>query len=49
MRYFKTFEDLTKKVDEKLAYFAKLPDAILGLMGKYLPSLGQEKLPERAR
>lgn len=48
MRYFKTFEDLTKKVDEKLAYFAKLPEAILGLMGKYLPAIGQEKLPEAA-
>lgn len=48
MRYFKTFEDLTKKVDEKLAYFADLPKTILGLMGKYLPSLGQERLPQPA-
>jgi transposase len=40
LRYFETFADLTQKVDEKLAYFATLPKAILGLMGKYLPSLG---------
>lgn len=40
LRYFPAFEDLTKKVDEKLAYFANLPESILGLMGKYLPSLG---------
>jgi len=46
MRYFKTFEDLTKKVDEKLACFANLPKAILGLMGKYLPTLGNVELPE---
>jgi hypothetical protein len=37
-----TFEDLTQKVDEKLAYFANLPQSILGLMGKYLPSLGAQ-------
>jgi len=42
LRYFPTFEDLTKKVDQKLAYFANLPQAILALMGKYLPSLGTE-------
>jgi len=48
MRYFKTFEDLTKKVDEKLACFANLPKAILGLMGKYLPTLGKVELPEIA-
>ncbi len=42
MRYFETFEDLTKKVDEKLAGFANLPKSILGLMGKYLPSLGAQ-------
>lgn len=42
LRYFETFEDLTKKVDEKLAYFAQLPESILGLMGKYLPSLGMQ-------
>ena len=40
LRYFPVFGDLTKKVDEKLAYFAKTPKSILGLMGKYLPSLG---------
>jgi transposase len=42
LRYFPAFEDLTKKVDEKLAYFAKTPSSILALMGKYLPSLGKE-------
>jgi transposase len=42
LRYFPTFEDLTKKVDEKLAYFANMPQSILALMGKYLPSLGTE-------
>jgi len=42
MRYFETFDDLTKKVDEKLTYFANLPMSILGLMGKYLPSLGTQ-------
>ena len=39
MRYFATFPDLTKKVDEKLAYFADTPQSILGLMGKYCSSL----------
>jgi transposase len=43
MRYFETFEALTQKVDEKLAYFANLPVSILALMGKYLPSLGMEQ------
>jgi len=42
LRYFPTFEDLTQKVDAKLAYFANLPQSILALMGKYLPSLGTE-------
>src|SRR3972149_1634981 len=42
MRYFKTFDDLTKKVDQKLAYFANLPESILGLMGKYCSSLGTD-------
>jgi transposase len=42
LRYFPVFGDLTKKVDEKLAYFAKTPKSILALMGKYLPSLGTE-------
>lgn len=35
LRYFPTFEDLTEKVDEKLHYFAGLPDSILALMGRY--------------
>jgi len=42
LRYFETFADLTKKVDEKLAYFANLPQSILGLMGKYCVSLGTD-------
>jgi transposase len=42
LRYFPTYEDLTKKVDEKLRYFAELPQSILGLMGKYCHSLGSE-------
>ncbi len=40
LRYFPTFEALTKKVDSKLRYFAKLPEAIKGLMGKYCETLG---------
>jgi transposase len=42
LRYFPTFDALTQKVDEKLEYFAHLPSAILGLMGKYCKSLGAE-------
>ena len=42
VRYFPTFDDLTKKVDEKLRYFADLPDSILALMGRYCKSLGVE-------
>jgi len=42
LRYFPTFEDLTKKVSEKLRYFAALPDSILALMGRYCESLGVE-------
>jgi transposase len=42
LRYFPTFDDLRQKVDEKLAYFADLPSAITGLMGKYCESLGAE-------
>jgi transposase len=42
LRYFPAFEDLTKKVNEKLRYFADLPDSILALMGKYCKSLGAE-------
>ena len=42
LRYFPTFEDLIQKVDEKLRYFAGLPDSILALMGRYCRSLGAE-------
>jgi transposase len=42
LRYFPKFEDLTKKVDEKLDYFANLPESILGLMGRYCKTLGAE-------
>jgi hypothetical protein len=41
LRYFPAFEDLVKKVDSKLRYFAKLPEAIKGLMGKYCETLGE--------
>jgi transposase len=40
LRYFPTFDDLTRKVDEKLQYFANLPASIKGLMGKYCETLG---------
>jgi len=40
LRYFPEFTDLTKKVDEKLQYFAKLPEKIKALMGKYCETLG---------
>jgi transposase len=39
LRYFPVFEDLARKVDEKLHYFAQLPDSILSLMGRYCKSL----------
>lgn len=42
LRYFPTFDDLVKKVDDKLALFALLPKDILGLMGKYCSSLGPD-------
>jgi len=42
LRYFPTFDDLTQKVDEKLAYFADLPSSITALMGKYCESLGAD-------
>ncbi len=42
LRYFPAFEDLVQKVDSKLRYFAKLPAAIKGLMGKYCETLGLE-------
>lgn len=41
LRYFPTFADLTKKVDEKLEYFADLPTSIKALMGRYCESLGE--------
>lgn len=42
LRYFPTYEDLTNKVEEKLQYFAQLPESIKGLMGKYCETLGTE-------
>ena len=48
LRYFPTFEALTQKVDAKLRYFATLPSAILGLLGKYCETLGQPA-PARSR
>jgi transposase len=42
LRYFPTFEDLQKKVDEKLLYFAQTPERIKNLMGKYCKTLGTE-------
>lgn len=41
LRYFPEFEDLTKKVVQKLKYFANLPSSILGLMGRYCQTLGE--------
>jgi len=41
LRYFPEFEDLTKKVDQKLKSFASLPSSILGLMGRYCETLGE--------
>jgi transposase len=40
LRYFPTFEALVEKVEAKLRYFANLPQAIKGLMGKYCETLG---------
>lgn len=42
LRYHPTFQSLVDKVDQKLQYFAALPQAILDLMGKYCASLGAE-------
>ena len=42
LRYFPAFEDLVKKVDDKLRYFANTPKKITNLMGKYCRSLGTE-------
>ena len=41
LRYVPEFEDLTKKVYQKLKYFANLPSSILGLMGRYCETLGE--------
>jgi transposase len=35
LRYFPTFEALIHVVEEKLHYFAKHPELVLGVMGKY--------------
>jgi transposase len=43
LRYFPTFADLTKKVDDKLRYFANTPEKITKLMGKYCKSLGTDE------
>jgi transposase len=43
LRYFPTFEDLVKKVDDKLRYFANTPKKITNLMGKYCQSLGTDE------
>jgi len=43
LRYFPTFEDLVKKVDAKLRYFANTPKKITNLMGKYCKSLGTDE------
>jgi len=42
LRYFPTFEALVEKVDAKLHYFAHLPSAIKGLLGKYCETLGTD-------
>ena len=44
LRYFPTFEDLVKKVDDKLRYFANTPNKITNLMGKYCKSLGTDEI-----
>lgn len=44
LRYFPTFDDLVKKVDEKLFYFANTPSEIICLMGRYCKSLGTQML-----
>jgi transposase len=40
LKYFADFADLQQKVDKTLQQLATLPDAILGLMGRYCESLG---------
>jgi hypothetical protein len=42
LKYFPTFDDLTTAVDDALTYFARLPHAILALMGRYCESLGAD-------
>jgi len=42
LRYFPEFKDLTEKIDQKLKHFANLPSSILGLMGRYCRTLGEE-------
>jgi len=42
LRYHPTFESLLNKVEEKLRYFANLPQSIKALMGKYCETLGVE-------
>lgn len=44
LRYFPTFADLQKKVDDKLRYFAQTPERIKNLMGKYCQTLGAEAI-----
>ena len=45
LRYFPKFEDLVNKVDQKLQYFANLPESITALMGRYCKSVG-DKVPD---
>lgn len=42
LRYFATYEALITKVEDKLHYFARLPESIKHLMGKYCETLGAE-------
>jgi transposase len=42
LRYHPTFESLLDKVEQKLQYFANLPESVKGLMGKYCETLGVE-------
>ena len=42
LRYFPTFAALQEKVDNKLRYFAKTPERVKNLMGKYCQTLGAE-------
>ena len=44
LRYFPTFADLQQKVDDKLRYFARTPERIKNLMGKYCQTLGTEAI-----